>query len=108
MLEAILREYEANDLVRNAAITGDFLLEGMTDIMQRNPDMLGRARGDGTFCAISCRNTATRDALVKNLRNKGVVAGGCGAYSIRMRPSLVFMPHHAAQFLTMFDEVCRE
>ena len=52
-------------------------------------------------------NTETRDALVGNLRKKGIESGGCGAYTIRLRPSMVFMPQHAAQFLEIFDQVCR-
>ena len=35
-------------------------------------------------------NTATRDAMVHALRQAGVQTGGCGAFSIRLRPSMVF------------------
>ena len=54
--------------------------------------LIGRVRGKGTFVAFSVNNTKLRDELVYALRQAGVQAGGCGAYSIRLRPSMVFLP----------------
>jgi len=108
MLEGILDVYKEQNLLENAGIVGKFLLEGLEEIQRRHPTMLGRARGSGTFTAISVYNTATRDALIAGLRQKGVESGGCGAYTIRLRPAMVFLPHHAAMFLDLFDQVCSE
>ena len=62
-------------------------------------------RGQGTFLAWSGANTPTRDAMVRALRQAGVVTGGCGENSIRLRPSMVFGPEHAAEFLRIMGEV---
>ena len=100
-----------NGLIENAKITGDFLLEGLKQLEVIHGDKMGRSRGVGTFCAFSANNTKTRDAIVKSLQQAGVEAGGCGAYTIRFRPSMVFMPQHAAVFLEILDQgppVCHE
>ena len=65
----------------------------------------GRIRGSGTFLAITMFNTSTRDKVIYEMRQRGVELGGCGAFSIRLRPSMVFTPDHAAEFLRIFDEV---
>jgi 4-aminobutyrate aminotransferase/(S)-3-amino-2-methylpropionate transaminase len=108
MLEGILDVYKEESLLENASITGKFLLEGLEAIQKRHPGMLGRARGQGTFTAISVYNTETRDKLIAGLRQKGIESGGCGAYTIRLRPAMIFLPHHAAIFLEIFDQVCAE
>lgn len=105
MLETLIAEYKENQLVENAKITGDFLLEGLKQLEVIHGDKMGRSRGVGTFCAFSANNTKTRDAIVKSLQQAGVEAGGCGAYTIRFRPSMVFMPEHAAVFLEILDQV---
>jgi len=108
MLETIMKEYKANDLVQNAGITGDFLLDGLKQLSEDHGSKIGRARGQGTFCAVSVNNTRTRDAIINNLRAHGVESGGSGAYTIRLRPTMMFMPQHAAEFLAIFDKVLEE
>lgn len=106
MLKTLIEEVENNKLLENATITGDFMYAGLKELEKKHSHLLGRVRGVGTFLALSVYNTKTRDALINNLKQKGVLVGGCGAYSIRFRPTLVFQPRHAAQFLAIFDEVC--
>jgi len=106
MLEAILDEYEDNQLIENTKITGDFLMSGLKKLVSK-PEfrhLIGRVRGRGTFLAFTVNNTELRDELVYMLRQAGVQTGGCGAYSIRLRPAMVFMPEHAAQFLRVLEE----
>ena len=88
---------QADDLLENAAITGDYLLSGLQGLQERYPHLIGRARGRGTLCAFSVANTQTRDSIVFNLRQRGVQSGACGAYSIRLRPSMIFLPQARAQ-----------
>lgn len=106
MLNAILDEYEENNLIENAEITGNYLQAGIKLVAQGSAGqgLIGRVRGKGTFAAFSVNNTKLRDELVYALRQAGVQVGGCGAYSIRLRPSMVFLPVHAAEFLRIFEE----
>lgn len=108
MLKSVIEEIESNKLLENATITGDFMYKGLKELEIKYSHLLGRVRGVGTFLALSVYNTATRDAIITQLKQRGVLVGGCGAYSIRFRPTLVFQPTHAAQFLDIFDEVCSE
>ncbi|KAL0992559.1 hypothetical protein UPYG_G00094930 [Umbra pygmaea] len=41
-------------------------------------------------------------------RDKGVLMGGCGDKSIRLRPALVFKEYHAHLFLNVFNDVLAE
>lgn len=106
MLQAMLDEYDENNLIENAEITGEYLQEGIKLVAQsvKGQGLIGRVRGKGTFVAFSVNNTKLRDELVYALRQAGVQAGGCGAYSIRLRPSMVFQPVHAAEFIRILDE----
>jgi len=106
MLKVILEEYKRNSLIENAEITGKMLRDGMDTLSTEFPELIGRVRGQGTFSAVSATNTATRDKIINALRQKGVEAGGSGAFTIRLRPSMVFTPTHAAEFLDIFADVC--
>jgi 4-aminobutyrate aminotransferase/(S)-3-amino-2-methylpropionate transaminase len=108
MLEVVLDEYKTHGLVENAATTGKLLQDGIEERASKYEGMIGRVRGSGCFLAWSVNNTQTRDAMVGAFRQKGVMVGGCGAYSIRLRPSMVFGQPHAEQFLRVFSEVMDE
>lgn len=108
MLEVICEEYKKHDLVAKAGTTGQFMHDGVIAIAGKHPGMIGRVRGKGTFIAWCVNNTETRDAMVQALRQKGVTVGACGAYSIRLRPSMVFGMQHAAEFLRILAEVVAE
>merc|ERR1711937_406242 len=69
---------------------------------------IGRARAAGMFAAFTANNTKTRDAILKSLQHKEVECGGSGAYTVRLRPSMIFMPQHANEFLNILDDVLHE
>ncbi|GMI02439.1 hypothetical protein TrLO_g26 [Triparma laevis f. longispina] len=108
MLETILREYKKSNLVENAKITGDYIQEGLNVLKKKHQGIIGRVRGAGTFIAVTVYNTSTRDKIVYDLRQRGVEIGACGAFSIRLRPAMVFTPEHAAEFLRIFDDCLAE
>lgn len=108
MLDIVLDEYEKHGLVENAAKVGQILQDGIMEQALKHDELIGRVRGKGCFVAWSVRNTETRDTMLGALRQKGVTAGGCGAFSIRLRPSMVFGEEHAAEFLRIFAEVMNE
>merc|ERR1712086_1133274 len=108
MLKVILEEHKSNNLIQNAEVTGQMLRDGMEEIAREYPMLVGRVRGQGTFSAISASSIATRDKLVSELRQHGVEVGGSGAFTIRLRPSMIFQPVHAAEFLDIFANVCAQ
>jgi len=70
--------------------------------------LIGRVRGEGTFTAVTCYNAEIRDKIVYEMRQRGVVVGGCGNNSVRFRPSMLFTEEHVDEFLTIFNEVLGE
>ena len=71
------------------------MLQELRNYCKQYPDLISSARGLGTYCAFDCESPKFRDELVDKLRALGVHSGGCGANSIRLRPSLIFTPKHA-------------
>ncbi|CAL8317409.1 unnamed protein product [Arctogadus glacialis] len=69
------------------------------------PQLLSRARGQGTFCAIDICKASVRDKLILQARDNGVILGGCGDLSIRFRPALIFKEHHVHMFLNVFSDL---
>ena len=88
--------------------TGKTIMRGLYDLETRFPEVLSRARGLGTLCAIDVKNLALRDKIIHNLRQRGINLGGCGEASIRIRPSLTFTPHHANIMMDNFNVVLTE
>ncbi|GFN78506.1 4-aminobutyrate aminotransferase, mitochondrial [Plakobranchus ocellatus] len=102
LLEYVLKEIKEKDLAANAEIVGQQLLNGLKALQSEFPGLLKNARGLGTLCAVDAPTPEIRDDILKRLRNKGVHLGGCGASSIRLRPSLMFTSQHVAIF---FDKM---
>ena len=73
---------------------------------EKHKGLIGRVRGRGTFIAFTMKDTAARDVIINSMRQRGVEIGGCGAFSIRLRPAMIFLPEHANVFLRILDEVC--
>lgn len=104
MLDKVIKVTEEKNLLEVVKASGAVLQEGMQQVIDAHPEKVNNLRGKGTFLAYDCPNTATRDALVSWMRNNGIQTGGCGDQSIRMRPALIFQPHHAEIFLEKFQE----
>lgn len=45
--------------------------------------------------------------MVNKMRSKGVLIGGCGESTIRLRPALIFEPKHAEIMLDKFEDVLK-
>jgi len=85
---------------------GAILLDGLKDLEKRYKYIFN-ARGRGTFCAFDCTSSEARDEMVELLKKEGIQSGGAGPLAIRLRPSLVFQPNHAAIFLDKLEKVLK-
>lgn len=83
----ILEIIEEENLVENAAQIGAYLL-GNLERLANDYEYLSNPRGKGLFCAIDLPNGATRDAVVKECHNLGLMILPCGSQSIRFRMPL--------------------
>lgn len=90
-------------VMENARKTGAYMLEGLKLLVDKHPKLVANARGQGCLCAMDFDSVEHRNAFVANMKKKGVNIGGCGEQSVRLRPSLVFTPKHAALFLERAD-----
>lgn len=104
-LDACLKTIKKDKLIEGVNITGQYLYNGLKELQGLYPAQLKNLRGKGTFISIDCKDSAARDKLLAELRNKGVEMGGCGDFALRFRPALVLQPKHAAVFLTIFEKV---
>jgi len=102
-LKVIVDTIKQDHLLQNVQITGQYLLQQLTSLQERHSGKVKNVRGLGTFCAFDLSDVLSRDKLVHELRQHGVESGGCGLRSIRLRPSLIFAPRHAQQFISILD-----
>lgn len=105
MLEAVLKEIQNQNLLKVSQDAGETMLKGLKDLESRFPGLWNAARGIGTFGAVDCPTAAIRDEMVGRMRSSGVLIGGCGDSTIRIRPALIFEPHHAEIMLEKFEDV---
>jgi 4-aminobutyrate aminotransferase/(S)-3-amino-2-methylpropionate transaminase len=108
MCKVIVNTIADEKLLENVAITGAYLQRGLQTLCDLHPELLGHARGQGLFCAISAVNMEVRDKLVMMMRNKGVESGGSGEATIRLRPALIFAPRDAEVFLQVMHACAAE
>ncbi|KAI9915001.1 hypothetical protein PsorP6_007762 [Peronosclerospora sorghi] len=106
-LKAVLDVIERDNLLENVNITGEYLKAGLNEIAAKFPALVSGVRGQGTYLAIDLPTEAVRNDFVTLMKTKGVASGGCGVNSVRFRPSLVFQPKHAAEYLDKMHEVCK-
>jgi L-lysine 6-transaminase len=84
----ILEVIESERLVDRAAVLGATLIDLLRTVAARHPGVTD-VRGRGLMCALTLPDTATRDAVLADLRERErVLLLGCGRRSVRFRPAL--------------------
>merc|ERR1712002_1043860 len=108
MLEQVVKTIKEESLLNLVSESGKTIMEGLEDIQSRYPEILSKARGRGTICAVDVKNVELRDKILTTLRQRGVHLGGCGESAIRIRPCLTFTPRHANIMLDNLNDVIYE
>lgn len=75
-------------LVEHAARAGKHLLMKLEELQNEFPDRVASARGKGLMCAFDLPTSETRDALLKQILQNGVILLASGTHSVRFRPAL--------------------
>ena len=77
-------------LAENCRDTGAYLTGKLNSLAAKHPQFIDNVRGKGTYIAFDCESVELRNSLIAELRQQGVNSGGCGAKSMRLRPTLYF------------------
>jgi len=108
-LRTTLQEIESQRLQENVVVTGKYLLSNLEALEKAYSGVITNVRGAGTFIAFDAvKGADSRTAIVEGLKQRGVLVGGCGDRSVRLRPMLTFKPKHAALFLGQLEEVLKK
>lgn len=83
------------------------MLTGLKGLCKEYPHLINSARGLGTFNAFDGVDAGVRDQIVGKLKNIGVLTGGSGDKTLRVRPSLIFTKKHCDIFMDKLDTVLK-
>jgi len=82
-----LQVIDEDNLVENARVMGDYLVESMWKLAGNYPDVITNVRGRGLMAAFDLPQDKRDDFRKKALEN-GLIMAGCGPTSMRFRPPL--------------------
>ncbi|MDQ3752385.1 MAG: acetyl ornithine aminotransferase family protein [Actinomycetota bacterium] len=97
----------AGELMTNARAVGDFLMEGLKAIAQRQP-AIEEVRGLGLMIGVELPSPQVADAIEIAAFKKGLLVLRAGDSTIRMAPPLIIDRRQAATGLRLFEEACAE
>ncbi|MBQ0151688.1 MAG: L-lysine 6-transaminase [Chryseobacterium sp.] len=86
--QLVMEVIEKENLVENARVVGEYLLDGLKNLADKYPNMLSNARGKGLMCAIDLPSGEQRDHFRNLLFEDDLIILSCGDQSIRFRPHL--------------------
>jgi len=101
MSNAVIDEILNKNLVKQAADNGAVLYDRLQNLAVQYPNTIQnlRGKGKGTYIAFDTPNSS---ALLKEMRNLGVLVGSCGNQTIRLRPMLIFTESHIDPLIDAF------
>ena len=94
---------EEEGLLENAATVGALLLEGLEQLETTYPEMVRNSRGRGMMVAFDLPDPKTRDAVLGEMVEVGVMGLASGVQAIRFRPPLSLSPDEAAEGLRRLE-----
>jgi 4-aminobutyrate aminotransferase-like enzyme len=114
---AVLDVIEDEELLSNAKQTGDYLRDGIRELMPRHA-WIGDVRGRGLLAGVELvRDQTTREPsnvetkrVLDLMRQNGVLVGSEGSYGnvLKIRPPLVFRRQHADILIEALDRSLAE
>lgn len=84
----ILNVIKNENLVENAKIVGEFLLDGLKELESEFHHIISNIRGLGLMCALDFKNQEERNRFKDLCYENKLLILGCGDHSIRFRPPL--------------------
>lgn len=99
-LEIIERE----NLVENARLQGDFLLQNLYTLQERHPQ-ISNVRGKGLLIAFDFADKTARDAFIEKALEHEVLILPCGTHTVRLRPHLDISREDCAEALSRLEAI---
>ena len=106
-LEAILDTIKKENLIAMNKSVGEYMMRGLLAACRDYPGLINSARGLGTFLAIDGADAGVRDKIIMKLKGEGVLTGGSGIKTLRLRPGLTFTDRHVDIFMERFNSVLK-
>jgi L-lysine 6-transaminase len=103
----ILQVIEDENLVENAATTGEYLLEKLQELTQKF-EHLTNARGKGLFCAVDFPNSHSRNAVINKCFENNLMILSCGPRTMRFRPPLTITKEHIDEGIKIIERSYKE
>lgn len=101
--DRILEVIEEENLVENAFQNGSYLQEHLEQ-WSNEEEYVSNPRGRGLFCAIDLPDTHSRNAVISECVNNGMMILGCGTRTIRFRPPLTTQKEHIDEGLAILKK----
>ena len=108
LLDATLGVIKQENLLERVQKSGKILMDGLSSLSKQYPQKISGARGMGTFIAYDLPDDPYRVNFINTCLQKGLLVGGCGVRSIRMRPALIFGDTECEIYLDTLNQVLSE
>lgn len=102
----ILNIIEEEGLVENAAHVGNYLQTRLEALAEQHVH-ISNPRGKGLMCAIDLPDKHSRDAVIKECIDNGLMILGCGPGTIRFRPPLTVTTAHIDEGMDILEKSYR-
>lgn len=99
---------EKHDLIRNAEQMGKVVVENLSQLSEKYPQLMNNARGRGLMDAFDLTTEKKRDEFFERLYSKGVLVLKAAERTIRLRPPLILGEEEIKVFSEKAESVLRE
>jgi L-lysine 6-transaminase len=100
----ILQIIQEDNLIENAATTGDHLQTRLKELADRHP-VISNVRGFGMLAAFDFPDKGTRDKFLEKGIQHDTMFLGCGISSIRFRPALIMQKEHVDAGIDVMERI---
>jgi L-lysine 6-transaminase len=99
---------DEDNLVNNAKVQGEELLQQLHVLQQEFPDVVSSPRGRGLYCAFTLSTPELRSKLVNKTFDNGLFVIGSGTRSMRFRPTLDITTEHITKGIDIIRTSLKE
>lgn len=101
----MLRIIEEENLVENARVQGEYLLQRLLELQNQFPLLVSNARGLGLMCSFDLATSDLRNEFRNLCYTNKLIILGCGEKSIRFRPALNVTKEVLDESLNIIEKV---